>query len=270
MNYSMIALDVDGTLLNDRHEITEITKKALLQAHANGTTLVLCTGRGPGNAVPILEQLELEGVLITHNGAATIQTPGPVLLHEYGFSVTELESLIHYCRQNSVHFDVHTAFDLYMEQAGTEEADMYEKFMLQPERIGDVLQLNQAMVKFTMFGQSQRLDEIERELPGLSLSLGLQWIRSGDQFIDVMSGQASKAKALEQLATQWGIPPERIMAIGNYYNDVEMLQFAGLGIAMDNSPEPVKKAADDVTLSNNDHGVYKALVKYGVVDTIDG
>jgi Cof subfamily protein (haloacid dehalogenase superfamily) len=268
MSYSMIALDVDGTLLNDHHEITEITKTALRQAHTNGATLVLCTGRGPGNAVPILEQLELEGVLITHNGAATIETPGPVLLHEYGFFVKELEPLIRYCRQKSVHFDVNTAFDLYLEQGGTEEADMYDRFMLQPERIVDVLQLNQVLVKFTMFGQPERLDGIERELSGISLSHGLQWIRSGDQFIDVMSREASKAKALAQLARRWGIPPERIMAMGNYYNDVEMLEFAGLGIAMDNSPESVKKGADDVTASNNDDGVYKALLKYGVVDRI--
>jgi len=64
------------------------------------------------------------------------------------------------------------------------------------------------------------------------------------------------------LAEQWGVPAHRIMAIGNYYNDIEMIEYAGLGIAMDNSPEAVKAAADAVTASNNDDGVSKALHMY--------
>ncbi|NOU97915.1 Cof-type HAD-IIB family hydrolase [Paenibacillus sp. LMG 31456] len=265
MNYSMIALDVDGTLLNDRYEITDVTKEALQQAHASGIRIVLCTGRGPGNAVPILEQLGLEGVLITHNGAATVQTPGGILLHECGFSLDDVEPVIRYCRDKQVHFDVNTAFEMYVDKISAVEVSMYENYMLQPQRVSDIMQLNHPLVKFTIFGSLEVMDEVEQDLRLMEMPKGLQYIRSGDYFIDVMSVEASKGKALEQLAQQWNIPRERIIAMGNYYNDIEMLEYAGIGIAMDNSPEDVKAAADAVTLSNNDNGVYEALVKLGLV-----
>ncbi|MFD0678164.1 MULTISPECIES: Cof-type HAD-IIB family hydrolase [unclassified Paenibacillus] len=265
MKYSMIALDVDGTLLNDNYEITDITKQALQQAHASGIRIVLCTGRGPGNAVPILEQLGLEGVLITHNGAATIQTPGCILLHESGFSLTEIEPVIRYCRDKQVHFDVNTAFDMYVDKIGATEESMYEKYMLQPQRVSDVTLLNHSLVKFTIFGALELMDDVENDLRLMEMPKGLQYIRSGDYFIDVMSLEASKGKALEKLAQQWNIPREEIIAMGNYYNDIEMLEYAGLGIAMENSPDAVKAAANLVTLSNNDNGVYKALVKLEIV-----
>ncbi|MNR51961.1 Sugar phosphatase YidA [compost metagenome] len=87
-------------------------------------------------------------------------------------------------------------------------------------------------------------------------------IRSGDLFIDVMSPEANKGNALKALAATLEVDPEVIMAIGNYYNDLEMMAFAGLGIAVENSPDGVKEAADAVTSSNNDEGVHEAIRKY--------
>lgn len=264
MNYSILALDVDGTLLNDDYELTEATKKAIRHVHEKGTRIVLCTGRGPINAIPILEELGLEGVLITHNGAATVQSPGKQVLHEYAFEVQQLGGLIRYCRERRIHFDVCTAFGMYADVIGPDAVKMYDKFMLMPEKMDDLLALHEPIVKFTLFGPEEEMDRVERDYAGLKLPEGLHYIRSGALFIDVMSLEASKGKALAQLAKQWHVPKERIIAMGNYYNDVEMLQYAGLGIAMANSPEPVKAAADAVTASNNEDGVAAALKHYGL------
>lgn len=263
MDYIMIALDVDGTLLNDDHELTEATKQALRHAHTQGARIVLCTGRGPANAIPVLEALGLDGVLITHNGAATVQAPGGQVLHEYGFELEQVRGLISYCRERGIHFDVCTAYEMFAEAIGETAAAMYSKFMLMPHTIPDVLHLGQTIVKFTLFGTPEEMDGAEQDFKRLQLE-ELHAIRSGDSFIDVMSTAASKGKAVKQLAEQWQVPRERIMAIGNYYNDVEMLRFAGLGIAMGNSPEAVKSAADAVTASNNEDGVAAAFVKYGL------
>jgi len=263
MDYSMIALDVDGTLLNDDHELTEATKRAVRDAHAQGAKIVLCTGRGPANAIPVLEELGLDGVLITHNGAATVQVPGGRVLHEYGFEPQQVSGLISYCRESGIHFDVCTAYEMFAEAIGATAAAMYGKFMLMPHTIPDVLRLGQSIVKFTLFGTPEEMDKAEQDFARLQPE-GLHALRSGDSFIDVMSTAASKGKAVQQLAEQWQVPRERIMAIGNYYNDVEMLQYAGLGIAMDNAPEAVKRAADAVTSSNNEDGVAAAFAKYGL------
>ncbi|MCS7460121.1 Cof-type HAD-IIB family hydrolase [Paenibacillus doosanensis] len=265
MNYSLIALDIDGTLLNDDHEISGPTCSALQKVQAEGTRIVLCTGRGPGSAIPVLERLGMSGVLITHNGAATVRAPGREVLHEEGFSIAEITELVRYCRDSGVHFDVNTALDMYVEKLGAEAQEMYEQFLVRPHVIEDVLSLEDRVVKFTVFGSSEAMDRMEAELPGGFVPAGLRYIRSGAYFIDFMSGKASKGKALRKLAEDWDIPRERIMAMGNYFNDIEMLEFAGLGIAMENSPEAVKQAADAMTASNNEDGVYQALLTYGAV-----
>ena len=77
-----------------------------------------------------------------------------------------------------------------------------------------------------------------------------------------MHSQASKGNALKQLAAKRGYRPDEVLAIGNYFNDITMLTYAGMGIAMDNSPVEVKAAANAVTASNNEDGVHEALVKY--------
>ncbi|WP_281886109.1 Cof-type HAD-IIB family hydrolase [Paenibacillus sp. YYML68] len=264
MNYRLIALDVDGTLLNDEHELSEMTIRTLHAVHAAGLRIVLCTGRGPGNAIPIFEEIGLEGVLITHNGASTVQSPGAGVLHEYAFAMRELEAVVRYCRERGVHFDVNTSWKLYVEKVAAPVALMYEQFLIEPVQVDDVLAMSEPVVKFTMFGEAEQMDRVEADLRGEALELpnSFHYIRSGEQFIDMMLSTVSKGHALERLASSWGIEREQIIAMGNYYNDVDMLQFAGLGIAMDNSPEGVKAAADEVTLSNNEHGVHAALVKH--------
>lgn len=262
LNYRLIALDVDGTLLNDDYELTENTIKTLHRIHKAGGSIVLCTGRGPVSTIPVLEQLGLEGVLITHNGAATVEAPGPKLLHQFSFDIQDVEPMISYCRKQNIHFDVCTALDMYVEKMGEREASMYKKYMIIPKHIDDLLALPEQIVKLTLFGSEEEMDRAEQDLNSASLPQELHWIRSGVEFIDIMLHFVSKGEALRQLAEQWHIPSSEIIAIGNYYNDIDMIRFAGLGIAMDNSPEAVKKAANQVTLSNNEEGVHQALLQY--------
>ncbi len=260
MKYKLIALDVDGTLLNDEHAITERTKRTVLDVHRAGAMIVLCTGRGPGSTFPVLEELGLEGTIITHNGAATVQAAGRTIVHQFPFYMNDVLPLVRYCRENNIHFDICTPFDMFVERMGEEERRMYDKYFADPIWIPDIAQLEEPLVKLTAFGPKEVLDRVEEDWKRIEFPL--RYIRSGDLFIDVMHPSASKGNALEQLARLWNIRRSEIIAIGNYYNDVDMLRFAGLGIAMGNSPDEVKRAADAVTLSNNEEGVHAALAAY--------
>lgn len=264
MKFRLIALDVDGTLLNDEHELTEQTIATIQEVHDQGSHIVLCTGRAPGSTLPILQQLGLEGTMITHNGAATVHADerGLALINEFSFTLSEIETMLAYVRREGIHFDVCTAFNMYIERIGEYEKKMYEKYLTSPKLVTDVSELGLPIVKFTLFGQPEVLDRVEREWEELKLYGHLRMIRSGDLFIDVMSAEANKGNALKALAATLEIDASEIIAIGNYYNDLEMMGFAGLGIAVENSPEGVKAAADAVTATNNDEGVHKALVKY--------
>ena len=260
MKYKLIALDVDGTLLNDDYLLTEKTKYAVNRAHEAGAQIVLCTGRGPQNTLPLLTELGLEGVVITHNGAATVQSNNQSLLHQVTFRAEEIKPFIEYCREQQAHFALNSSFELYVEVYNEAVKAIYDKFMLEPIVTKDAVKLDIAMVKLSAFSEQTKMDQIEADWKAMESPLSI--IRSGHRFIDIMHAEASKGHALRRLAEDLGIEQAEIMAIGNYYNDSEMIVYAGLGIAMDNSPEPVKLQANAMTSSNNEDGVYQAIMKY--------
>ncbi|UVI33714.1 Cof-type HAD-IIB family hydrolase [Paenibacillus spongiae] len=261
MNYDIIALDVDGTLLTDAHVLTAETRDAVREAARLGAEIVLCTGRGPMNTIPVLEELGLSGTIITHNGAATIDAASRNVLHQFDMDNAELEKFINFCREGNHHFDVNTAFDLMvLGEIPPNVAAMYSGYKITPMLRDNALPLPSGLVKFTVFGEKEAMDSVELAWDGWTH--GLQHIRSGDFFIDVQHPQVSKGDALKQLAMLRGVEPQRVMAIGNYFNDVGMLTFAGLGIAVANSPDGVKSAANALTLSNEENGVAHALHTY--------
>ncbi|WP_434751827.1 Cof-type HAD-IIB family hydrolase [Paenibacillus amylolyticus] len=263
MTYKLIALDVDGTLLNDLHELTEWTQETLIQASRHGAEIVLCSGRGPANTIPFMKQMGLDGYVITHNGAVTAQVDTREVVHQFALDTQGLEPIMTYCRENDVHFDINTAFGLYVDQPEGLELQvrqMYYNFLAEPLKLPRWADMTEPLAKFTAFGPIEQMDAVQREWTSWNLSYYMT--RSGDFFIDLMHPEASKGAALKRLADSKGIASSEIMAIGNYFNDITMLTFAGKGIAMDNSPEEVKAASDEVTLSNNDEGVAHAIHKY--------
>lgn len=263
MKYQLIALDVDGTLLNDDHVVTEQNIKTIQEVSKQGAEIVLCTGRGPQNSIPFMEQMGLTGYVISHNGAATATVETREIVHQYPMDPIALEVYLNFCRERGIHFDVNTAFEMYVDSVEglpVEARNMYENYLMMPSNLPPLTEIKEPIVKFTLFGESKVMDEAYAELSQWTIDFNV--LRSGEFFIDFMHPDASKGNALKQLAAKRGIKQENILAIGNYYNDITMLTYAGMGIAMDNSPVEVKAAANDITLSNNEHGVHEALVKY--------
>lgn len=258
--YKLIALDVDGTLLTDDHQLTPATKDALNRVRQLGAHIVLCTGRSPSITMPIMEELGLEGLMITHNGAATVDVSDNRVLHRYSFALEEVRPVLDYCRREGIHFDLNTEFHLYVEELSEEALETYRKYGLEPTRVDDIAAVGNTFLKSTLAAPPEKLDQLERDWPTLGCSLNM--LRSDAVFIDLMHPDANKGNALKQLADILGIRREEVLAIGNYFNDIDMIRFAGTGIAMGNSPEEVRRAADDVTLSNSEDGVAVALYKY--------
>ncbi|WP_128893723.1 HAD family hydrolase [Longirhabdus pacifica] len=264
MNIKCVALDVDGTLLDDDHQCSSENIAAIREAHDKGIEIVLCTGRSPDSTYPILKNdIGIQGTLITHNGALTTDEHLKIV-DECGFTIETVTQLVAYCREHAVQWDVNTASDIFCEHVSDEGAEMYKKFFLEPKRIDNVFELKDATIlKFCCYGTISEMDQLEKQFASLHLDkLGLRMIRSGDFFIDVIHSDVGKGHALKQFVEQKGIKAEEVLAMGNYYNDLDMLQFAGLGIAVDNAPEEVKLSANEVTVSNNDNAVHTVLHQY--------
>jgi Cof subfamily protein (haloacid dehalogenase superfamily) len=257
--YDLVALDVDGTLLTDEHALPEQVKEAVRDCAAQGTEIILCTGRGPIGAFPVLEELGLNGTIITHNGAATVEFADRSIVFQFDIAHDLLEPYLNYCREKGVHFDLNTAYDMMVEGMTEAAAEMYGLHKATPTMLDRNVKLPEGLLKLSIFGTKEEIDAVQADWERAELELELQLIRSGDLFIDIQHPGASKGGALRKLAEERGIPRERILAIGNYYNDISMLEFAGLGIAMGNSPGGVKERADLVIGTNNEGSVADAL-----------
>jgi len=260
LKYKLIALDVDGTLLNDDHHLSKEVVAAVREVSEAGSEIVLCTGRGPAGARPVLYDLGLQGTLIVHNGGAIIDSESKKIVREYPMDPNELLPVIHYCRERGIHFDISNAFDMMLEAIPEKAQQMYDIHRVEPVVVSLDDGIRDDLLKCTIFGTKEEIDQVELDWEIIQSSL--QPIRSGDFFIDVQHPQVSKGQALQSLAQYRGIEAKDVLAIGNYYNDISMLEFAGMGVAVANSPQKVRDAADAVGPSNNEHGVAHILRQY--------
>lgn len=264
MKFRLAAIDIDGTLLDDNYKLSNETKEAVYEAKQAGIEIVLCSGRAPKSVFPIMEELEMDGYIITHNGAVTTHSETKDVINEQGFFMDSLYNVVDYCKTMGIHTDFCTAFDMYTEKIDSDELHaLYNKYHMVPKIVDDVKNVKDKLVKFTLFSSEEILTHAQDDLKKMNLTL--QTIRSGPTFIDILHKHASKGMALKSLAHLLGIPMEKTIAIGNYFNDLDMIRTAGMGIVVANAPDEVQEQADLVVPSNNDNGVAQAL-KQLIVD----
>src|SRR5690606_19471137 len=150
------------------------------------------------------------GTVITHNGASTIDSNTRSVIHEFSYPVSEVETLIHYCREHGIHFDVNTAFELYVDEASDEVRQTHATYYATPTAVGDVLGVREPIAKFCIAARAHEMDQILSNWPTIGNSR-LQCIRSGNYYLDIIHPSANKGNALKVLADKLGIPAERVM-----------------------------------------------------------
>ncbi|MBP1931213.1 Cof-type HAD-IIB family hydrolase [Ammoniphilus resinae] len=257
--YQLIALDIDGTLLNDHYECDGETRALLQSLEEAGLEIVLCTGRALEPTKKVAEMVGVGSYLITDNGSVTYHTPTRDAVSIKAIDPDYLENILEILNNKHVHIDVTAMEKMYTIPHHAEIADMYKKYMVNPVILEQLEELPEPILKATLYGSEKEIDQIYEELPQQLIPYQVQCFRSGPYFIDVMNKQATKGTALASLTKRLNISSNTVIAIGNYYNDIDMIRFAGMGVAMENAPEKVKIAADLITESNNQQGVKRAL-----------
>jgi 16S rRNA pseudouridine516 synthase len=258
----LLALDVDGTLLRDDHSLSEVNIASVQKVAASGIEVVLCTGRGAPSALPVFQQMGLSGTIISHNGAATVNGDALEVQQQIEIETPIYKELLVMLRNSQLFFDVSTATSLFVENLIPEAKKMYDLYEVEPEFISDFESLDGGVVKVTVYEPDPvRLDDFQQTLSKI-MPAGITMVRSGIYFIDFMVPSVNKGVALAHYAKSRGYIPEQVVAIGNYNNDIEMLHYAGIGIAVSNSTQEVLEVADFVVASNNDDGVSDAIASY--------
>lgn len=264
MTIKLVALDLDDTLLDPNLRISEESVRSIQEVRKRGVRITISTGRMYASALPYALQLGIDVPLITYQGACVKNSLSDEVLYFKPVPTQLAREVIKFFQSSGVHCHSYFGDRLVMESL-TEEGKFYSRLAgveaTMADNLLDSLDTNAALKIMAISNHEQKLLDMERKL-NLKYGEKLHITRSKPYFLEVMHLEADKAKALEVIARHYQIARQDVMAIGDSYNDLEMIQWAGVGVAMGNAFQPVKDAADFVTASNEDEGVAKALRRF--------
>lgn len=263
----MLALDLDGTLTNSEKVITPKTRQVLEKAMDAGVTVVLASGRPTVGIRPLAKELELEkrgGCILAYNGGKIVDCATGETLYQKQFPQEMIRPVCDFVKEMQVNVLSYDANGIVTEQPEDEWAGREGVICKVPlQKVDDLAAyLDYPVSKLLITLDPNRMAEVEAEAKRrFGTQLGV--FRSCDCFIEVVPQGVSKDVSLAALLERKGLTREELMAVGDGMNDLPMLRFAGLGVAMANADPAVKAEADAVTLADNDHdGVAEAIEQY--------
>lgn len=258
----LIATDLDYTLLNNGFEISQRNRSAIARAVRGGAIVTLATGRMYASTVSLARALGIDAPLITYNGAYLRAADSDTVLHHTTVDKEHAIAAIRLAASEDVHCSVYIDDTLYVSKDGW-ESRMYAarcgvQGIYRPDLEDLLSELGKPPTKVLLICDERRTQKI-RTLLEEAVSGRAHVTQSAAEYVELVHKEVSKASGLRHLCDLLEVPPEETMAIGDSYNDMEMLRYAGVGVAMANSPEFVKSAADIVVPSNDEDGVAAAL-----------
>ena len=259
--YSAVFLDIDGTLLNSQHRVMPCTQSHLQYLQNRGIPVILCSARPPEGVKRVAKQAELQGPVACYNGGL-IFDENHTILRDVGI---DIQTAIAFRRFVAERFP-DLVVSAYLYSVWLAE-DPHHPLIEQEAEISGCTPLQGSLEqiaasashihKFLCMGDSMRIRALEKEITQHFPQL--MALRSKATYLEILPPESTKGSAAEVLLEHFGLSPKQAVAFGDSDVDVDMLQYCGLGVAMGNAPRSVKDAADYVTASNDEEGVYIAL-----------
>jgi Cof subfamily protein (haloacid dehalogenase superfamily) len=272
LKYQLLAIDIDGTLVNSRDELTPDTRRALIRAGRAGIHVVLATGRRYSRTLHLLEPLGIEVPLVTASGALVKDPKDHRTLYKAAFDPPLLRQVLALVDRRG--FDTvlcadtfSQGFDFYYARKKARNQELAEYLELNPDDgrlwpnlLGDPPP--DVFLVFAMGGKDQMLvleQILQGELPGQLTTHVLRSPRYQGFLVEIMPASVSKWSAICRLAEDWGIEEASICAVGDDVNDIPMIRSAGLGVAMGNALAEVKASADRVAPTHDQNGLVQVV-----------
>ena len=256
MAYQLIAADLDRTLLRSDGTVSAFTKETILQCMEAGVGFTFATGRMYCSALPIARELQLPLPLITYQGALLKRIDGSVMhaLHLPQDLAGELEEIL---RKSGMHYNIYADETLYFSSFGKQVMDYARHIGVEPlaapKGLGDI-----QVTQYGVFDQPEAIAALEQQIR-TRFGDAVHTVISGGHFLEICHPMAQKSYGLAQLAAHLGIDRSEIVAVGDNNNDLDMLQYAGLGVAVENAVPAAKAVAKRLTASNDDDGVARLI-----------
>lgn len=277
MGYKLLALDVDGTLLTSGHTISKLTKRTIEELISHGIYVTLATGRAYPSAKSLATYLGMRVPLVTHDGAYVAEPRGDKVLFvkRIPYDVASAITEVLVAHQLNVML-LHESFavtnrswkwkDIFplMNALTIRQIwkDRYPMKIQAPRAMADYVHTNEVSVpKIFVTGEPERLAAARNALLPYSQK-EVRVTASGSGNLEILPAGVSKASGLKVVSANLNIALEHIVAVGDNYNDAEMIRAAGMGVAMGNAPEDVKRLAQYVTDTNDRDGIVSVARRF--------
>ena len=287
--YKLIAIDLDGTLLNSYGEVSEVNKQAINMAIKKNIEVVLTSGRMPKAILPIANEINANNYIISANGASVYDVKNDEIIYNNYISKEKTLEIIDICEKNNMFYSLYTnnviltkSLNYNILYYNSENKNKSEDKKIKINIISDMYKYiqeykNDDFLKFTICDSSEivfrsvinKLKSIKNidilEVSHMSkkiISYGSEEHEVSYYYTEITNRNVNKWTALQELIKKLGIQKEEVIAIGDNINDQDMIINAGLGIATGNSSPKVQEIADRVVASNNENGVAEGINKY--------
>ncbi|MGL5479046.1 MAG: Cof-type HAD-IIB family hydrolase [Clostridium sp.] len=272
--YKMVCIDMDGTLLGEKHKISDFNKKVLKEASDRGTHIVVTTGRLYNNAAYFSEFIGAKSAVIAGNGAVIREKYSEDVIYRSKINSEAIRKLFKIAKECKVILHMHTVDEIITNSylsafvgkvvLPCKELDDFNirlKTIKSEESLEKWLKENEGVVtKCIAFRKTKKgLRKFRYRLKEVD---GITFYLSGDSSIEINEKGVSKGRAVKVLGEKYGVKREEIICIGDNENDISMIEYAGLGIAMGNGIDKLKEKADYITDTNIKDGVGKAVKKF--------
>ena len=287
--YKLVAIDLDGTMLNSYGMVTENTKQAIKNTINKGTEVIIASGRPIDSIKTIAKEIGSENYFIAGNGALIYDIKKDEIIYEKFMNKQKVLEIIKICEENSIAYNIYTEKTIIAKGLKYNVLYYYKENLKKEESkktnitiVEDVYEYiknseNEKFLKITVCDETKSVfNSIIRKLRTVEdidvldvLHMSRKMIKQGTEdvqieyyYTEISLKDVDKWNAIEYLAEKMNISKDEIIAIGDNINDKEMIENAKVGIAMGQSTPVITEIADFVTTNNNEDGVAKALEKY--------
>lgn len=264
MTYKMLVLDLDDTLLTDDHQISPRNKEMLFRAQEAGIKVVLASGRPTPAMMRYADELNLQrygSFVISYNGAIITDMSNGRVIFEQSLTSDQIHDLHDFCLDHNLHILTYKD-GCIVSETESEYIDVEKQLTgMAHLKVGCFKSaITQSAVKCILLEHPDYLKKVEVKLkaakPNLSVSISKPF------FLEVVPKGIDKAASIDRLAKLLEIKQEEVVAVGNAHNDLTMIQYAGLGVWVDNVTPDIRHHADAIVSSNNNDGVAEVVEKF--------
>ena len=287
--YKLIAIDLDGTLLNSYGIVTETTQKTIKELEKQGIEIIIASGRPIDSIRTIAKEIESNNYFIAGNGAIIYDMKKSEIIYEKTMPKEKVLEIIKICEENSISYNIYTENEIlatslkynvlyYHKENLKKEEDKKTKIII----VNDIYEYvknkeNAKFLKITICDESKTIfNSIMRKLKEVkdveilevahmarkTITQGTEEVPISYYYTEISMKDVDKWDAIEFLIDKLKIKKEEVMAIGDNINDKKMIENAGLGVAMGQSTPAIINCANEVTSSNEEEGVARILQKY--------